>query len=104
MTRSTSLDTVKTVVDSTKKSHVRVKVISVTNLHHRMDGKGRRGKKFIVLEVKIKYEKDAYSSAPSIVTSIVVYWSTSPRLRLDLMMSSLDWKPLYCVVVNKGRR
>ena len=34
-----------------------------------------------------------HSSAPSIVTSITGYWSTSPRRRPDLTISSLDWNP-----------
>ena len=34
------------------------------------------------------------SSAPSIVMSICGNWSTSPRLRPALTMSSLDWKPV----------
>lgn len=34
-----------------------------------------------------------YSSAPSMVTSSLVYWSMSPSVSPALTMSSFDWKP-----------
>lgn len=35
----------------------------------------------------------SHSSAPSIVTSMIGYWSTSPKRKPPLTMSSFDWKP-----------
>ena len=41
----------------------------------------------------------AYSSAPSMVTSRVGYWSTSPSRKPALTMSSFDWKPVHMGIV-----
>ena len=57
---------------------VQLLVYSFTNRHVVVDGEDNKNKKC------------AYSSAPSNVTSIVAYWSMSPRVKLADTISCFD--------------